>query len=107
MDTASLCKGCKHDGKDTCPVLDLSKGFRPCKGPVKEKPALKKGDETEALSDKAAKQARDPLRWIEIKGTDDWECQYCQKQFYLNGFSPYFGGYNYCPSCGIRLLPPE
>ena len=33
---AAECKGCKHDRKNTCPVLDLSKGFRPCKGPFKK-----------------------------------------------------------------------
>ena len=61
----------------------------------------------DAITERWERDFGEPQRWIETEDSDDWKCQHCQKHFYLNGFSPYLFGYDYCPSCGVRLLPPE
>lgn len=52
------------------------------------------------------------LRWIKV--IDDYwndvchyECPKCEAAFFLETGSPKENNYNYCPSCGVKLAPPE
>ena len=54
-----------------------------------------------ALNEKWGRVFGEPLRWI-IQNSNDGcpaKCPNCKKNVYA-------WYYNYCPSCGVRLLPP-
>ena len=77
----------------------------------------------EALNREWARRYGEPLRWkyfySESDGEDfrDHECEFthlfqCSGCSFTveypddHGIKPSIAGYNYCPSCGVRLLPP-
>ena len=62
----------------------------------------------QALNEKWERDFGKPLRWVwgNINRGDILSCPYCRVK-YRHGIMMDFENYNYCPSCGQRLLPPK